>query len=51
MASEGQPRIAAGKTFTTHHRHSGKWTDEARLEEAVAQAMGASALLAIHAAG
>jgi hypothetical protein len=29
-----------GHNPTTHHRHYGKWTDEAGLEEAVARAMG-----------
>ncbi len=30
-----------GHNPATHHRHYGKWTDEAGLEEAVARAMGA----------
>jgi integrase len=29
-----------GHDPATHHRHYGKWTDEAGLEEAVARAMG-----------
>lgn len=29
-----------GHNPATHHRHYGKWTDEAGLEEAVARAMG-----------
>lgn len=33
-----------GHNPATHHRHYGKWTDEAGLEEAVARAMGVSAL-------
>jgi integrase len=32
-----------GHNPATHHRHYGKWTDEAGLEEAVARATGASA--------
>jgi hypothetical protein len=31
-----------GLNPATHHRHYGKWTDEAGLEEAVARAMGSA---------
>jgi integrase len=31
-----------GHNPATHHRHYGKWTDEAGLEEAVAKAVGPS---------
>ena len=34
-----------GHNPATHHRHYGKWTDEAGLEEAVARAMGAASSL------
>jgi integrase len=34
-----------GHNPATHHRHYGKWTDEAGLEEAVARAMGKSVIL------
>lgn len=32
-----------GHTPATHHRHYGKWTDKAGLEEAVARAVGTRA--------
>jgi integrase len=35
-----------GHNPATHHRHYGKWTDEAGLEESVARATGTSQLLA-----
>ncbi|MCS5692622.1 site-specific integrase [Cyanobium sp. FGCU-6] len=34
-----------GHNPATHHRHYGKWTDEAGLEEAVARAMGQAVVL------
>lgn len=34
-----------GHNPATHHRHDGKWTDEAGLEEAVVRATGMKNLL------
>lgn len=36
-----------GHNPATHHRHYGKWTDEAGLEEAVARATGSSTTIAM----